>query len=176
MIRFHWVTEKGKHTAMRKSSPASDDGFTLVELVVVLVLLSVLGAVGMPRFFNQQTFLEWGFSDELTAALRYAHKLAIASGCDTAVTLSAGGYDLKQRATCDSGNFTQAVLLPGGDGSGYTGTVPNGINLSGTDLYFDSSGRPRDKVSRAAFSSVITLSVGSRTIAVEPETGYVHLL
>lgn len=175
MSLLHSVTEQGRHRTLWRLSSFSD-GFTLVELVVVLVLLSVLGAVGMPRFFNQQTFIEWGFTDEVTAALRYAHKLAIASGCDTAVIMASGSYELKQRATCDGGNFTQAVLLPGGSSSGYTGIVPSGITLSGIDLYFDASGRPWDRASGAALSSLTTVSVGSRSIAVEPETGYVHLL
>ena len=151
-------------------------GFTVVEMVVVLVLLAVLGAVGMPRFFRQQAFVEWGFTDEITAALRYAHKLAIATGCDTAINLTVGGYELKQRASCDSGNFTRPVLVPGTDGAGYTGTTPSGVSLAGSNLYFDASGRPRDPASGAELNSVSTLSVGSRTLAVEPETGYVHRL
>jgi MSHA pilin protein MshC len=149
-------------------------GFSIVELIVVLVLISILSYVALPRFFDQLTFQEWGFTDELTAALRYSHKLAIATGCDTRASVTASGYQLNQRASCKTGNFTQAVLFPGGDGSGYSGSPPSGISLSAADFYFDSQGRPRDSASGNLRTFALNISVGSRTVTVEAETGFVH--
>lgn len=151
-------------------------GFTLVELVVVILLVSVLAAVSIPRFFGQQQFQEWGFSEDLTAALRYAHKIAIASGCDTQVTTGPTGYQLNQRVNCSSGGFTQAVSLPGQPGSGYTGTLPNGVTLSTDALYFDPLGRPRNPGDDLMFTTTTQIDVGGRGILIEPETGYVHPL
>ncbi len=149
-------------------------GFTLIELSVVLVLISILAYTAMSRFVRKDAFDEWGFTQEVLAALRYAHKYAIASGCDTGFVINAAGYQLNQRASCDSGGFTQALLAPGGDGSGYTAALPNGISVSAHDLFFDPIGRPWDRASGTKNSAVVTLSIGSASISVEPETGYVH--
>lgn len=157
-----------------KSLRRIQSGFTLVELVVVLLLVGALMAVGMPRFFNQLSFLEWGFSDEVGEALRFGQKMAIATGCDTRVSITAGGYQLNQRASCDSGAFTTPVLLPGGDGAGCSGTAPSGVTLPATSIYFDPRGRPHDAGSGALLSASTSITIGSRSIVVEPQTGYVH--
>ena len=150
-------------------------GFTFIELVVVIILISILSLVALPRFFSKSTYDEWGFTGELSAALRYAQKLSIASGCNTEIDITATGYQLMQQATCNSGSYTTPVVFPGGGSSGYSGTAPNGITLTATNFYFDPVGRPRNITTDVALTSVTTVTVGSRSIAIEPETGFVHL-
>ena len=75
-------------------------GVTLVELVLVVSLLGILAAVATPRFFSTTAFRGQFFAQDVAGALRYAQKLAVASGCDVEVTLGAGGYVLRQRAAC----------------------------------------------------------------------------
>jgi hypothetical protein len=41
-------------------------------------------------------------------------------------------------------------------------------------LYFDSLGRPRNDSTGALLASALTLSVGTETITVNPETGLVQ--
>lgn len=149
-------------------------GFTLVEMVVVIILVSILSVVAMPRFFKVSPFQEMGFTDELIAAYRYANKVAIASGCDTQVVTTLTSYQLKQRVNCQTGAFSQNVMIAGGNSSGYSGAPPSGLTLSASSLYFDPMGRPRNSSSDALLSTVTTVSVGSRSLSVEPETGFVH--
>ncbi len=56
-------------------------GYSLVELVLVIVILATIGVLAGPRFFNNDAFAERGYYDELASALRYAQKVAVASGC-----------------------------------------------------------------------------------------------
>ena len=148
-------------------------GFTLVEMITVLLLVSILAVVGLSRYTDQSAFSEWGFTEEVTTALRYAQKFAMASGCDTAVMLTTGSFQLRQRTSCKAGGFEQPVFLPGGNGD-YSGNAPNGITVTDLDLYFDSTGRPRDVATGALTGLVSSISVGSGSILIEPETGYVR--
>jgi len=137
------------------------------------MLMGVLAAVAAPRFFGVNSFEERGFADATLAALRFAQKVAVTSGCDTAVDFSATGYQVLQRAGCTVGAFQ---LLPNPAGGGYDQQAPGAVNLTATDLYFDKSGRPRALSSGNPFTTSVNIGVGGRTLAVEPETGYAHAI
>ena len=148
-------------------------GFTTVELIVTIVILGVLAAVAGPKFFSAGKFEELGFADVAANATRYAHKLALASGCATRVRLTASEIVLFQRETdCTTGNFTSAVARVGG--TDWVEAVPAGVVVSPMDIYFDNKGRPFDHATAIALTSPLTVSIGTRSFNVEAETGYVH--
>lgn len=148
-------------------------GYTIVELVVVMVLLGILAASAMPRFFAASRFEEMGFADSSAGALRFAQKLALSSGCDTGFSIGPTGYALLLRATrCDAGDFTRAVMRPGG--AAWEEAAPAGVSVGSLAVFFDAQGRPFDTATGKRLDAVITYMVGSRTLAIEPETGFVH--
>ncbi len=147
-------------------------GVTLVELVIVLVILGILSAVAAPRFFSRSGFHELFFFHDSLAALRYAQKLAVASGCEVQVTFTASDYALSQRASCQTGAFSRAVPNPGTGEPTYTNQAPSGTALASSvnPIVFDGLGRALDASLTVANA---TVTVGAQLINVVGETGFV---
>lgn len=147
-------------------------GFTLVELVTILVLVGILAAVAIPRFVGQQDFDALGFHDETLAALRYAQKAAIAQHRYVCVAVTAANISLSQGASSACGG----TLVDPATGSSFSKNAPSGVTLSAASFYFDALGKPYDALGNPlATHQSISVSGGVvRTITVEAETGYVH--
>lgn len=170
----------GRYSNRLRAATRRQQGFTVVELVVVMVVLGIVAASFMPRFFAASKFEEMGFADAAAGAVRYAQKLAVFTGCPTRVEIDAGGYALWQRATdCQTGAFTRPVQRPGGQQ--WAQNAPNGVAVGSLDVYFDGLGRPFDHATAVPLSapSGASFTVGSsaddgyRTISIAGETGFV---
>ena len=96
---------------MRISKIGTRSGFTLTELVTVLVILGIIAAFTAPRFFDRTVFDELGFYQELVAALRYGSKIAVGSGCPVQVSISASGCALAQQAGRECGRMCCAGVI-----------------------------------------------------------------
>lgn len=145
-----------------------NSGFTLVELIIVIVIIGIIAAVSAPRFGKISSFEERGFFDEALSAVRYAHKLAIASGCNIQVQFTASSYALNRDANCNTGNppsFSQPVRDPAGGGN-FTASAPSGITMSASTFYFNKIGQPS--------VNGTSINVGTRNIVIEAITGFAH--
>lgn len=146
-------------------------GFTLIELTMLIVILGILSATALPKFFNVAIFQERAFFDDTLNALRYAQKRAVSTACNVRVRITANQYTLTQpgasnRSQCRSttaADFTQAVPRPG-SADAYNGSQ-SGVSLSDTDVYFSAKG---------SASSNATVTVGQFTLTVVQDTGFVY--
>jgi MSHA pilin protein MshC len=138
-------------------------GFTLVELVVIIMILGILAVVVMPRLTDSSAFDARGFSDELAALVRFGQKVAIAQHRNVYVVTSGGAVSLCFDAAC-----SQPVPNPAG--GNFTKAAPSGVSLTGASLSFDALGKP----SAPATFTVGATGFTSRTLTVEKETGYAH--
>jgi MSHA pilin protein MshC len=132
-------------------------GFSLTELVLVLVIAGILAAIAIPQFNQPEIDASW-FQEEVKAALRYAQRQAVAQRRAVYVVVSATDVQLCYDAGCASPVSDLAT------GSAYrTKTAPTGVTLTPQTFSFNSLGQP---------SSGSTLVIGATT--VEADTGYVH--
>ena len=69
--------------------PITQKGFTLVELVTTMLLLGILSATALPKFFSVSGYQQQVFFDDTLAAVRFAQKLAVATGCNVQVSIAA---------------------------------------------------------------------------------------
>lgn len=138
-------------------------GFTLIELIAVLVLVGILAVAAMPRFFDKNVFESRGFADETKSLLRYAQKAAIAQRRTVCVTLGATGAALMiaSAAGVPSCNTVLALPSPPRGGTGLTSSV--------TTYNFNSDG----STNQAADVSINIVGV-VLPIVVDKVTGYVR--
>jgi MSHA pilin protein MshC len=152
---------------------SKETGVTLVELVMVIVMLGILSATALPKFFEKNTFAERAFFSDTLSAIRFAQKLAIATGCNVQVSIASNSYSLNRQGdssslSCPGGStYTLAVPHPSSGASSYTGSE-SGITLtsSASSFVFDPVG---------SASADVTLTVnGTKTISVIAKTGFVY--
>jgi MSHA pilin protein MshC len=145
-------------------------GFTIVELVIIIAITGLLGALLGPRFIGRDAFASRGFHDEAQMVVRYAQKTAIAWRrtvyvCVTATAVKAGSLN----NSCAS-----SLLVHPATGAPLTTTAPSGVTLTSSSFSFDGAGRPNPNAQvTITFTSTIT-GDPARVIVVEAETGYVH--
>lgn len=155
-------------------------GFTLIELVVVMILMAILATVAAPRFFASGDFEAPAFAQELASSARYAQKLALTGGCPVQLQItSATHYQLRQAqaapaAACDT-VYTRPVLRPG-SGDEFAATAPAGASIGGTlplTLQFDARGAPA--AGGVALAADLLIPVGPRSVRITARSGYVEV-
>jgi len=163
-------------------------GFTLVELVVVIVMIGILAVYVAPRFFDASIFKSRGFADQVQAALRYAQKQAIAQHRNVCVAVTSSDIiltiakDSGATNSCNQPNLVPPFTQPSTcTSSTYRICTPSSsITLtlapaSPATFVFDALGKPWDAAgTTASAKKTISISGVTNPIYVEPETGYVH--
>lgn len=147
-------------------------GFTVVELVMVIVLLGVLAAYAAPRLLNVSDFYARGFHDENLGYLRYAQKTAIAQRRTVCIAFSANTLTLSLAPTPDVSTCT--LPLNGSTGSSVL-TARSGISYSPVPTAFNFNGLGQPINASGTLVATQTLKIATTNdITVESNTGYVH--
>jgi MSHA pilin protein MshC len=106
-------------------------GFTIVELVAVMVIVGIIAAISAPRFVGVDAFDARGSYGTLTAALRYAQKTAIAqrrtvyANVDTSARTVCLGY---------TSNCSSAVIDPATQAA-YAKTLSSKVTITSICKY-----------------------------------------
>lgn len=152
-------------------------GFTLVEMVIVMVLLGILAVVALPRLSGGDVFREAGFHAEVVAALRYAQKTAVSHRRLVCAQLTSTSVTLQIAASNPAGACGTTLLRAPNGADAFASTGSTSLALSaGTlpaTLFFQPDGRiTSDAAGGSLWSAGITVAE-QPAIAIAGATGYV---
>lgn len=146
-------------------------GFTMPELVIVMVLTGILAVVAIPRMTDTGGFAARGARDYVASGLRYAQKSAVAMRRNVCIDVGATALNVTYATAAGSGQPCVAGnMLPNpSTGQPFASTsYEQGASVSTpTTIVFDALGR-------ASPAATIGVSGYPDPIAVEAETGHVH--
>ena len=147
--------------------PRFSKGFTLVELIAVMVIMSILATSVINSY---SSYNEWQDINEqvldIVNTLRQARDYCMAANEEFYLTVTTGATD---SYTLEYKNSSTALNLPGKDGNVFT--MPSYVDFTasdvGTDLKFSILGEP-------TATRTITINTDERTIKIVSPTGYIY--
>lgn len=150
-------------------------GFTLVELVTVLILIGILAVVALPNLDFARDVGATAFRERVVVALRHAQKSAVARRRMVCATVTPGALTLTSAAAFGAGGCANA--MPGPDGANPAASSPSATvvlaAIPAGPLFFQPSGTV---TTDAAGMNVVNFALavtGQAPITVTGATGHV---
>lgn len=161
-----------RETGLAFSHRRRTAGFSLLELILVLVLVGALAAIATPRWLENDISLG-AVAQQLQHDMRLTQSLAMTRGQRHRIVFDSAtnAYGLADASGAPVNHpLTGAatVALP-------AGVVFSGNGFSSGFLAYDGLGRPYDGATALTAGTAVQLSRGgaTRTLTVTPATGFV---
>ncbi|SNY58295.1 MSHA pilin protein MshC [Arsukibacterium tuosuense] len=154
------------------NSSQRQTGFTLVELIVVLVIIGVLAVSLLPRFFSGSGTNEYLYRDQAFSLIQRQQMQAMqCTNCPLA-GFRVGSFSINPAGIDDCANTAMALCISERDRSGIR-LLPGSFN---NDLFFNNLGQPVNAAGvRSCNSSCRVNVLGSVNLAICIEyEGYIR--
>ena len=144
-------------------SKKNHSGFTLLELIAVIVLIAALSITVISRLIPASTYQLQAARDQLVTAFQTAQQRAMVRNAAVRLTTSGSLIDILDDTDNDSIPDTSVSIA----GQDYPLTVPASATFTHSTFNFDRLGQTT--------AATITVTVGTSTVDVNVSaTGYVY--
>ncbi len=145
--------------------PADSNGFTIIEILSVLVIIGIISAVAVSKMASTGAYNVVVEAENLKNHLRYSQSRAMSNNESWGISITGSSYTLQKNGS------TAPVSLPAEDSATYS--LKDGVSITSGDqvITFDDLG------SCGNSSFFITLSRqgnDARTVTVTRKTGFIH--
>lgn len=153
-------------------------GFSLIELVMIIVVVSTLGVVMLTRYHDPVETTVSIEADRLARDIRHVQMLAMTWGQSLRLTPAGANYGV---SCVTAGATPPCNSNPVNDPAGnepFTRTLEPGITVAGAALDIDALGRPVNAGALLNADTTYTLTGGSEssTVTVARLTGFVTVV
>lgn len=144
-------------------------GFTLIQFIIVLTIMSIMAAIGIIRMPSVNLFRANTFASTLAHDLALTKTLSMSENQRYRIVIGASSYQIQdQTGTAIIHPETRTAAI----------SYPTGVSISPTTtVIFDSLGKPYNG-SSIALTSTLTLTVTSsgvsQTVSITPQTGFIQ--
>ena len=155
-----------------KDRCSNDKGFTLIEIIAVLIIIAIVAAVVLSRGTSTAEVDLKAKAEVIKGHIRFVQMRAMnmtsaTSGCNAPFGMAALGVKYYMFKDCTIGSN---VVLPGAESS-------SGVDLPSGSTFptfsFDNWGSPFPSADGTGVSSDINLTIGGETIKITKNTWYV---
>lgn len=147
-----------------------NEGFTLIEMVILLIIMGILGSIVGVRMSSLNSFRSEAFGGVLKSDLKLTKVLSMARNARYRLVIGSSSYQIQDQ----NGNVflnpqTNTTTVP----------FPATVTVSpATTVVFDSQGQPYDSTGTTALSTALTITVTSaslsQTVTISPQTGFIQ--
>jgi len=145
-------------------APGRARGFTLIELIMVILLTGTLAVVALPRMVDTTMWRLRAYGDQLQGQLQSMQRLALSQRRPVIATIAPTGASFAYV----SGTSLGTLACPS--------AIPSCIAESGTRSITFNAGNTGQALTSTGSALTLTVSSGdyTRAITVENDTGAVH--
>ena len=152
-------------------------GFTLIELVMVLVLLGILSVVVLPKVgTTTSSYQTAAFAEQVRSALQYGQKMAVSHRRMVCAAITSSSVTLTVASNFGDSACSAAVLTGAASGNSAIATSPGSsiVIAPAGSMYFQPSGQVTTDATGTTVGNFALTVGGTTAISVQGATGYVN--